>query len=172
MIDVQTSLEMRSPDVLRAAGPPRLPARLERVDPADFALNRRLYSGVGEEYGWTDRLVWSERQWRDWTAGVETWVAIAGDESDGGGAAHAGFFELQVQPRSTVELAIFGLLPRFHGQGLGGWLLTAALERAWRLHPDGTRRVWVHTRRLDGPAALPNYLARGLRPFDALVADV
>jgi GNAT superfamily N-acetyltransferase len=58
-------------------------------------------------------------------------------------------------------VAYFGLLPAFHGQGLGGFLLTHALRRAFELAP----RVCLHTCTLDGPAALPNYQARGLRPF-------
>ena len=34
-----------------------------------------------------------------------------------------------------------------------------AIREAWT---GGTKRVWVHTCDLDGPAALPNYRARGL----------
>ncbi len=30
---------------------------------------------------------------------------------------------------------------------------------------EGARRVWLHTCTLDHPAALPNYVARGFRPF-------
>lgn len=167
MIDVQTSLEMRSPDALRPAADPRIPADLVRVDPPKPDLNRRLYKGVGAAHGWTDRLVWEAAEWESWAASVTTFRALAAVH---GMPCEAGFFELQVQPRGTVEIAIFGLLPDYHGLGLGGWLLTRAIEEAWDLHPDGTRRVWVHTRRLDAPGALPNYLARGLVPFDALVS--
>jgi len=38
-------------------------------------------------------------------------------------------------------------------------LLTHGLEEAWRMGPS---RVWLHTCTLDHPAALPNYLARGM----------
>ncbi len=58
-----------------------------------------------------------------------------------------------------VEIAYFGLLPAFVGQGIGGHLLTVGLRRAWEL---ASERVWVHTCSLDGPAALANYQARGL----------
>jgi GNAT superfamily N-acetyltransferase len=165
-IDVQTSLEMRSPDALRPAAEPRIPAELVRVDPPKPDLNRRLYKGVGAAHGWTDRLVWTPQEWAERTAAVTTYRALAAVH---GMPCEAGFFELEVQPRRTVEILIFGLLPDYHGLGLGGWLLTRAIEEAWALHPDGTRRVWVHTRRLDAPSALPNYRARGLTPFDALV---
>ena len=61
----------------------------------------------------------------------------------------------------SVEVAHFGLLSAFHGRGLGGWLLTVALRRAQELGDP----VWLHTCTLDGPAALPNYLARGMVPY-------
>jgi GNAT superfamily N-acetyltransferase len=53
-------------------------------------------------------------------------------------------------------------LPEFLGRGLGKHLLTQAVQTAWGL---GAARVWLHTCTLDDPAALPNYLARGFRPF-------
>ena len=55
----------------------------------------------------------------------------------------------------------FGLLPAFHGRGLGGALLEFALRRGFALGS----RVWLHTTTTDGPAALPNYRARGLVPY-------
>jgi GNAT superfamily N-acetyltransferase len=76
--------------------------------------------------------------------------------------APAGFFELKAHADGGVEIAYFGLLPEFIGRGLGKHLLTEAVERAWGL---GARRVWLHTCSLDDKAALPNYLARGFRPF-------
>ena len=72
----------------------------------------------------------------------------------------AGYYELRVEA-DGIEVAYFGLLPDYQGQGLGGFLLTHALRRAFELAP----RVWLHTCTLDGAAALPNYRARGLRPF-------
>lgn len=167
MIDVQTSLEMRSSAQLRPAADPRIPADLQPIPPEKHATNLRLYRGVGGGHEWTDRLVWSPREWEAWAASVTSFRAMAAVH---GMPCEAGFFELQAQPRGTVEIMIFGLLPDYHGLGLGGWLLTEAIRRAWDLHPDGTRRVWVHTRRLDAPGALPNYRARGFVPFDALVS--
>ena len=61
-----------------------------------------------------------------------------------------------------MEVASFGVLPQFIGRGLGGLLLTAALERAWE---EGTRRVWLHTCSWDHPHALANYKARGLEVY-------
>jgi GNAT superfamily N-acetyltransferase len=55
------------------------------------------------------------------------------------------------------------LLPEFIGRGLGGALLTSAIEEAW-FRRDGIapRRVWVHTCNRDHPQALTNYQARGM----------
>ena len=58
----------------------------------------------------------------------------------------------------AVEVAYFCLLPHAVGRGLGKFLLTRAVERAWDL---GATRVWLHTSSLDHSSALPNYLGRG-----------
>ena len=79
----------------------------------------------------------------------------------------AGYFELETQPDDSVEIAYFGLLPQFIGQGIGGVLLTRAIESAWQM---GAERVWVHTCSLDHPQALKNYQARGLQIFKTVTA--
>jgi GNAT superfamily N-acetyltransferase len=72
-----------------------------------------------------------------------------------------GYWELELESRGSAKIPIFGLLGEFHGRGIGGHALTAALRRGRELAP----RVWLTTCTLDGPYALPNYLARGMRPF-------
>jgi GNAT superfamily N-acetyltransferase len=67
---------------------------------------------------------------------------------------------LDAGPDGDIELASFGILPQFTGQGLGGHLLTCAVRRAWQ---GGASRVWLHTSSFDHPWALRNYLARGFR---------
>jgi GNAT superfamily N-acetyltransferase len=57
-----------------------------------------------------------------------------------------------------VEIMYFGLVSAYMGRGLGGWLLTRAVEEAFAL---GGERVILNTCTLDAPQALPNYLARG-----------
>jgi len=76
--------------------------------------------------------------------------------------APAGFFELERHHDGSVEVSYFGLLPEFHGRGLGKHMLTEAAEAAWAL---GASRVWLHTCTLDHPRALANYLGRGFRVF-------
>jgi len=120
-------------------------------------LNRFLYTAVGGEWYWLYRLSWTYQQWLDWLdrPAVQTWVAYVS-------GTPAGYFELEAQAEDNVELVYFGLLPQFTGKGLGGVLLTTAIERAWEMRAT---RVWVHTCTLDHPSALANYCARGFQLY-------
>jgi GNAT superfamily N-acetyltransferase len=152
---VRTYLEMTEASALRPAAPARVAGDLAitRVDPPDGAVNRWFYAEVGRPHQWTDHLGRTDADWQAWAEQVETWVAtVDGDR--------AGYYELHTAPEAT-EIAYFGLLAAHQGHGLGGHLLTHALRRAFELSP----RAWVHTCTLDGPHALVNYRARGLRPF-------
>jgi GNAT superfamily N-acetyltransferase len=156
-------LEMTHPAQLIPARQPSAPFALVQVEIPCPALNRFLYTAVGGDWYWLDRLGWSYEQWRRYLErdGVETWVAYVT-------GTPAGYFELESQADGNVEIAYFGLLPQFIGQGLGGALLTATVERAWTI---GARRVWVHTCSLDHPNALPGYQARGFRIFNIVQAE-
>lgn len=148
-------LEMTSRAELKPARTPQPAPRVERAVVASPAFNRFLYTAVGGDWYWRDRLPWTYARWLQWLdrPQVQTWVMYQQ-------GTPAGYVELEMQPDDSVELAYFGLLPAFVGRGLGGHLLSVGIERAWDM--DATR-VWVHTCTLDGPAALPNYQARGLR---------
>jgi GNAT superfamily N-acetyltransferase len=151
-----TALETTSPSDISAAGDPRVNAHLARVGRPTPEYSRFFYRSVGGDIYWVDRIPWDYQQWAEWVGapGYEMWVCSV----DG---SPAGYFELDRQPDGVVELAYFGLMPGYTGLGLGGWLLTQALIRAW--DAPGTNRVWVHTCDLDSPSALSNYEARGFR---------
>jgi GNAT superfamily N-acetyltransferase len=154
-----TYLEMRSLDALRPST--RVPddVLLLRAGIPSPVLNRAFYTGVGGSWYWLDRLGWSWAQWMAWLdrPELETWVAhLAGTP--------AGYVELELQREREVEIVYFGVLPQFAGSGLGGYLLSQAVHRAWSMRPS-VARVWVHTCTLDHPAALANYLARGFQIF-------
>ncbi|MFM7072950.1 MAG: N-acetyltransferase family protein [Planctomycetota bacterium] len=155
-------LEIRDRSTFRASVAKPAGVCLARVDTPLPELNRFFYTSVGGDWCWTDRLGWSFQDWLTYlsTPGVETWVLSV----DG---VPAGYFELDAR-LGDPELAYFGLLTAFIGRGLGGYLLTAAVERAWRL---GTR-VWVHTCSLDHPSALPAYKARGFVEYQCTVGEV
>ena len=151
---IRTYLEMTTspaPREVDAAGKPGVV--LHRMQPCSPALYRALYAGVGGPWHWYERLAWSDETLAAHLgrAGVEVHVL----EVDG---EPAGYFELDRHPEKGTEIAYFGLMPRFIGQGLGGWLLRKAIARAWE---GESRRIWLHTCTLDHPTALPNYLRHG-----------
>lgn len=153
-----TSLEMTSPEqVVTAEFTPDAVA-WHRVANGKASVSRDFYRRVGQPWYWVDRLDWSEAQWGEWTDRPEHHLMVA--QQDG---RDVGYAELEQQQAGAVEVAYFGLLPEAIGRGLGRWWLAEVLAEAWRL--PGTKRVWVHTCTLDGPAALSTYQGRGLRPF-------
>ena len=174
MIVTTTYLEQRDPGDLRPARAPSREVSIVRIGELAPEFSRFLYTAVGGDWHWTDRLPWTLDQWTERLSrpGTETWVAwVSG--------APAGFVELaatQQDDGTHAEIAYFGLLPRFIGLGIGGHLLTHGIEQAWTLHErvDSLAkvvRVWVHTCSLDGPNALRNYQARGFRVYRTEDAD-
>jgi GNAT superfamily N-acetyltransferase len=153
----RTYLELKRAEDLRRAAAPSDQISVHQVDDCAPSFWRRLYSDVGSQYHWVDRLVWTDDDIRTYLAdpAVSLWILSV----DGG---VAGYFELRKHADDSVEIAYFGLLPPYVGRGLGKYLLSEAAARAWELQPA---RVWLHTSTLDHPAALPNYLARGFAIF-------
>jgi len=161
---VRTYLEMTDPGLLDGAERPSAEAVVTREGQAAPSLWRFLYTEVGREYHWVDRLTWTDEQIEAYLAdpALELWVIrVAGEP--------AGYFELRQEADGAVEVAYFGLLPAFVGRGLGKFLLTQAVERAWA---RGATRVWLHTSSLDHSSALPNYLARGFSIWKQEAYDV
>jgi GNAT superfamily N-acetyltransferase len=153
-VDVtRTYLELRSPEELRRAPAPPGAVTLRRLHPIRAAQYRTLYTLVGERWLWRDRLVWTDAELDAYLSApsIHVWLLTVNGTT-------AGFFELQQHGSDAVEVMYFGLVPAFMGQGLGGWMLTRAVEEAFAL---GARRVVLNTCTLDAPQALPNYLARG-----------
>ena len=158
LTDITTyHLEMTDPAALRPKPNPMQGLTIERVQQPSPEFNRFLYTAVGGDWYWTDQLPWTYQQWQEWVDRPEfqTWVAyVLGSP--------AGYFELIGQSGGNVEITSFGLLPAYIGRGLGGHLLTVAIEKAWQM---GASRVWLHTCSLDHPGALANYCARGFQVF-------
>jgi GNAT superfamily N-acetyltransferase len=154
----RTYLELTTPEDLdrsKVEAPPE--AAVSRRFPVFAARFRMLYECVGSEHGWHDRDPWPDSDIEARYAGdrVSIWELEIAREL-------AGFYELERHPDGSIEIVLFGLFPSFAGRGAGKWLLVNAVDRAWQL---GASRVWLHTCTLDSPRALPNYLARGFRPY-------
>ncbi|MFB9662836.1 GNAT family N-acetyltransferase [Glycomyces mayteni] len=157
--------EMRDRADLHAAKAPAEAVSVVRAEIPSVEYSAFLYTAVGADWNWTDRRVWSGDEWRAYLErpGVETWVGYVR-------GTPIGFAELDGSNAGEVELAYFGLLPGFIGQGFGGHLLSEGIARAWTLHERwpslaAPARVWGHTCTDDSPVALRNYESRGFRVY-------
>jgi GNAT superfamily N-acetyltransferase len=145
----------------RPVKPARGEARVERLVQPSLAQYRELYTAVGREYQWVDRLLMADDQLRRILEDDRVEVYLLTVEGQA-----AGFAELDRRVGRNIELAYFGLLPQFIGRGLGGYFLDWIIRKAWSYGPD---RVWVHTCDLDHPAALPTYRRAGFHEYDRTI---
>lgn len=152
-----TYLEMHSPDELRPKDVADERFRIGEATVKQWQVNRFFYLTVGEAWQWIDKRDWTDQQWQAYAEAerLRTFVAYFD-------ASPAGYYELDRHDDGSIEIAYLGLMPAFFGRGLGGALLTSALENAWKMQPP---RVWVHTCTLDHPAALANYKERGMKVY-------
>jgi len=152
-----THLEMTAPPDHRAVPMPLSKVALLEAEKPTVSFYRYLYDTVGEAWLWGDRRELSDTMLK----------AIIHDERDTvlvlyRAGVPAGFAELFRGDDRTTEISYFGLMPEFVGQGLGRYLLQAAIERAWRDEPE---RLIVETCTLDHPRALTLYQWAGFRPY-------
>ncbi|WP_315790293.1 GNAT family N-acetyltransferase [Fischerella sp. JS2] len=158
LVEVTTwYLEMLNPKQLHSVSSGNYELRIEQAKIPSPEFSRFLYTSVGGDWYWIDRLSWNYQRWLSYLSRpeLETWVAYVS-------GTPAGYVELGVQADNNVEITYFGILRQFIGQRLGGHLLSFGVERAWAI---GAKRVWVHTCSLDGPYALANYQARGFQIY-------
>ena len=130
----------------------------EKVEPENFQINKFFYKNVGKKHHWIDRLVWTDKNWIDYTTDkkVKTFIVKKYDDL-------AGYFELIFHAeQNEVEIAYLGLLEEYHNKKIGSFLLSTAIKNAFLEKPQ---RVWVHTCSLDHKNALKNYIARGMKIF-------
>ncbi|MBP8293089.1 MAG: GNAT family N-acetyltransferase [Caldilineaceae bacterium] len=148
-------LAITDPTQLRPARTPANPCTIVQAAQPTPEFSRFFYTAVGGHWYWTMRLPWTYAEWQAFVSrpGYELWYGVHR-------GSPIGYFELLRHPDESIEIASFGLLLHYVGQGFGGQLLTAAIARAWSLAPAC---VTVHTCTLDGPHALANYQARGFQ---------
>ena len=130
----------------------------EKVEPENFQINKFFYKNVGKKHHWVDRLVWTDKNWIDYTTDkkVKTFIVKKYDDL-------VGYFELIFHAeQNEVEIAYLGLLEEYHNKKIGSFLLSSAIKNAFLEKPQ---RVWVHTCSLDHKNALKNYIARGMKIF-------
>lgn len=147
-----TYLEMLEPPsgAPRPAPPGTLVMEAERPT---VGFYRYLYNAVGAPWRWYERNRLSDAD----LAAIVQDPAVAVHVLYHHGTP-AGYAEFDRRRPPDVQLAYFGLIPEFIGQGLGGFFLDWAVRAAWQYQPA---RVWVHTCTLDHPRALHLYERAG-----------
>ena len=131
---------------------------IKLLDSNDFQLNKFFYKNVGKRHHWVDRLIWTDKQWINYTSNKNVKTYIFNNKNN-----LMGYFELIVhKDKNEVEIAYLGLLEEYQNQRLGSYLLSAAIKKSFL---KNIKRVWVHTCSLDHKHALKNYLSRGMKIF-------
>ena len=144
-----------------------LPERssIQLIQPPDFQLNKFFYKNIGKKHNWVDRLIWTEKQWINYTSNEKVKTYVLKKEEN-----IAGYFELILHPdKNEVEIAYLGLLEEYQNQKLGSYLLSSAIKKSFS---DKTKRVWVHTCTLDHKNALNNYITRGMKIFKSEIVII
>ena len=139
--------------------------RIQLVQPVDFQLNKFFYKNVGKKHHWVDRLVWTDKQWIEYTSDIKVNTYVLKKDTD-----LAGYFELIThKDKNEVEIAYLGLLEEYQNKQLGSYLLSSAIRNSFL---NNNQRVWVHTCSLDHKNALKNYIARGMKIFKKETAEI
>ena len=132
---------------------------IQLLRPTNFQLNKFFYKSIGKRHCWIDRLVWTDKQWVDYTCDKKVRTYILKNKDD-----LVGYFELILhKDTDEVEIAYLGLLEEYQNKKLGSYLLSSAIKNSFLEKP---KRVWVHTCSLDHKNALNNYLSRGMKIFN------
>lgn len=152
---VVTYLEIRERPVVAV---PDSPLTLKRVEVPQPEHYRELFRLVGAPWLWFSRLIMDDAHLASIIQHPKVELYAVLDEAE----REVGILEVDFREPHECELAFIGLIPQLSGIGHGRWLLSEALQRAWR---DDVRRVHVHTCSLDHPAALGAYRRAGFVPF-------
>ena len=151
-------LEINSIEDLVESTLPQLECSINLINSNDYQINKFFYKNIGKKYKWVDRLIWSDKQWIDYSSNqnVETYILKVKKDL-------AGYFELIFHEETNeIEIAYLGLLEEYHNKNLGSFLLSTAIKKSFN---KNIKRTWVHTCTLDHENALKNYLARGMKIF-------
>ena len=100
---------------------------IDLSDPADFQINKFFYKSIGKKHNWVDRLVWSDKQWIDYTVNEKVKTFILKKEND-----LAGYFELIIhKDKNEIEIAYLGILEEYQNKSLGSYLLSIAIKKSF-----------------------------------------
>ena len=151
-------LEINSIQNLSEVSKPSSGLNIILIEKPDFQLNKFFYKEVGKKYRWIDRLSWTEKKWIKYVRSPNVKTHVLKEDQN-----LAGYFEqIFHNEKNDCEIAYFGVLEEFIGKKYGGYLLSEAIKKSFKL---GAGRVWAHTCSLDHKHALENYKSRGMKIF-------
>lgn len=122
-----------------------------------------MYKNVGEEYGWSNRLLMEKNQLVSLLE--KNSVSIFLYYIDG---VNAGYFEIDFSTSQKAEIAYLGLLPEYIGKGFGKSIMHEAIRKASN---NGENLVWLHTCEFDHEKALDTYLKTGFKITKEVLQD-
>lgn len=112
-----------------------------------------MYTNVGEEYGWSQRLMMEKNQLISLLQ--RNSVSIFLYYING---VNAGYFEIDFSDPSKAEIVYLGLTPEYVGKGYGKSIMFEAIRKGSQ---GGKNLVWLHTCEYDHEKALDTYLKAG-----------
>jgi ribosomal protein S18 acetylase RimI-like enzyme len=154
-----TYLEMTQPPAESAPGAPAgKRVALMRAEPPTVPFYRFLYNEIGRDWLWWERRALDDAALARVITNpdVEVYVLYCH-------GTPAGMAEIDRRYERAIDLAYLGVMPEYLGQGLGRYLLGAALDIAWSHAPE---KVTVNTCNLDHPKALTMYQRFGFTPVE------
>jgi GNAT superfamily N-acetyltransferase len=130
---------------------------LRRVQNPALDWYRALFRRAGEEWLWFSRLEMTDEELAAVVNRATSELFVAQHAE-----SEIGMAELDRSEHPDVGITSFALFSEAIGKGFGRAVMTELLDRAWT---ESTKRVWLHTCNLDGPAALSFYMKCGFRPY-------
>ncbi|MBV44490.1 MAG: hypothetical protein CML87_01400 [Rhodobiaceae bacterium] len=133
----------------------------KNIDLSDY---KKIYHNVGKKYGWVSRLTIQDNELLKIikSNGVEIFFLKKYNKN-------IGFLELDYRDNSELRIVHLGLIEKYIGQGLGKFLLHAALRFAKIIE---IKPIVLQTNTLDHPRALTFYQHNGFVPYSRRNAKI
>ncbi len=156
------SMELHQPPS-RSVRPPMGQIHImENRDPSP-SFYRYLYQHIGQDVGWTDRLLLRDEELQKVLEVPTNELHILYVHGN-----PCGFAELDLRHRDEVEVTHIGLLPRYRGQRLGKFFFNWMLYQAWR---DPVKKLRLIHSEWDHPAAFSLFSGAGFVPTEERIAE-
>jgi hypothetical protein len=147
-----TYLEMTAPPERPATLPPGPAVEIRRAARPTTSFYRYLYDAVGRHWTWTERRLMSDAELAAIVQDPRVEVLVLWVDG-----VPAGYAELDRRAPLDIELAYFGLVPEFIGQGLGG-------STRMELRAAQGSGAYLRSRPSECPWRLPKVRVSGVRP--------